>query len=498
MNRHDFPFRSVCILISFSFSLLGLYSWPCLIMAQQPITPIKNSSVQTNADFIIHPVDMNIPGIHCVKVLDLDFDGDEDIVGGSENTPYSSSVGLVWWRNDGGYPVTWTRFTIDSTFLHVMSVDVGYVDEDTLPDIVASGWSNGKISWWKNSGNPESGWTAYPVVTGWTNPHDAVCSDIDGDGKNDIVGAAAGDNTISVFYNQGGALPAWQEEIVDSNFGGAKSIIVEDLDNDYLPDLIGAGDACDDIAWWKNLGGIPVSWEKQLITTNLDGSINPDAEDMNYDGQPDIIGAGWAGNEVSFWTCEGIATNSWEKTLVTNQLAVAVKGIGRDIDLDNDKDIIAVGKVPGELAIFYNENGVFTKDILFPDFNGGTALAVIDMDHDGDDDIVAGAGVLKQLYLFENQTITTSLPGTDRISSTLLVFPNPSSGEFTVTIPGEPVSEVEVLIIDSNGKTVLFSRMNPDNNRVMIKGHGLAVGSYLIKISAGKKIFTGSLFHSFF
>jgi hypothetical protein len=109
----------------------------------------------------MHPVDLNIPGIQCVKVFDLDLDGDYDIVGESEHTPYSMSVGLKWWRNDGGSPVQWTKFIIDASFLHVMLVDVGDLNGDQFPDIVATSWENGRVTWWKNSGDPEQGRTSF-------------------------------------------------------------------------------------------------------------------------------------------------------------------------------------------------------------------------------------------------------------------------------------------------------------------------------------------------
>ena len=46
--------------------------------------------------FIEHPVDQNFPGISNVKILDLDKDGDLDIIGGSEHTPWTTSVGIAW------------------------------------------------------------------------------------------------------------------------------------------------------------------------------------------------------------------------------------------------------------------------------------------------------------------------------------------------------------------------------------------------------------------
>lgn len=462
-------------------------------LAQQPIAaPFGLFSGQT-ASFEMHPVDLDIPGIHCIKIFDLDQDGDYDIVGGSEHTPYSSSVGLVWWQNEGGYPVEWTKFTIDGSFLHVMSVDVDFIDNDEFPDILASSWENGKIAWWRNSGNPENNWTSFDIATGWLNPHDAVCFDFDSDLDNDVIGVSTGNNRISIFYNQGGSIPVWQENEVASDFFGAKAIIVEDLNNDSLPDLICAGDGCDDIAWWENLGGDPVNWEKQFVTTNFNGSVGLDAEDMNMDDQLDIIGSGWQGNELSFWICNDIASNTWEKTMVTNQLDIAVKGIGRDFDLDGDKDIVAVGKVPGELALFFKEEDVFVKEVLFPGFNGGSALAVFDIDQDGDDDIISGAGILKQLYLFENKTITTLMPDDPPVTEKLKVFPNPSSGECVVTIPELNASTVQVMVFDVRGDLVLINQFQVENNQVRILFLGLEKGIYLIEIQKDENIFRGKL-----
>lgn len=79
-----------------------------------------------------HEIDLNFAGIQYLKIIDIDEDDDLDIIGGSEITPYSSSLGIAYWRNDGGDPFNWTKFTIDSTFVHVMSVDAAYIDSDTI------------------------------------------------------------------------------------------------------------------------------------------------------------------------------------------------------------------------------------------------------------------------------------------------------------------------------------------------------------------------------
>lgn len=432
--------------------------------------------------FTFHPVDLGIPGIHCVKVFDLDLDGDPDLIGGSEHTPWSTSVGLMWWRNDGGNPLQWTKFVIDPGFLHVMSVDVNYLDNDNFPDIVASSWENGKISWWKNSGNPETGWTSYDIVTGWINPHDAVCHDIDSDGDMDVIGAGAGNNRISVFKNHGGAVPVWQEEVVTSGFAGGKSVVAEDLDGDSLPDLMAAGDVCDDIAWWKNHGGNPIIWQKKFITTNFTGAGGLDIADMNYDGQPDVLGSAWEGNEVSFWICNDIAANSWTKNMVTNQLDTVSGAIASDIDMDGDMDIIAVAKIPGELVIFINENGNFEKETFYPAFFGGSALSVSDIDQDGDDDIVAGAGVLQELWWFENHTINVGFESDISKGETIEIRPNPSAGNFTAALPGGAEPVLSVRLLNFSGTREHLVQFTAEGHLIQIRAEGLTPGLYFLEI----------------
>lgn len=261
-----------------------------------------------------HPVDLKFDGIHCIRVSDLDGDGDLDIIGGSEITPYSQSLGIAWWRNEGGDPPDWTRFTVDSHFDHVMSVTVGDID-------------------------------------------------------------------------------------------GGKSIVICDMDRDGDPDLLGTASDADRITWWENRGGHPVDWTSHPVASYFIGSTGLDVIDMDEDGLFDVIGASWKSDEVSYWICQDLMNDQWQKTVVTDQLGTAVNVCGYDFDMDGDVDIVAVGKNPGEVAIYINDHFSWTKQILKSNFTGGSALSVMDLDGDGDVDIISGASALGRLYWWENRSI---------------------------------------------------------------------------------------------
>ena len=201
------------------------------------IIVISTVSIQSQSfSFEQHPIDLSFQGIHAIKVIDLDGDGDLDIVGGSEITPISNSIGIHWLRNDGGNPINWARFPIDASFQHVMSVDVNYIDGDTLPDIVASSWSLHQIAWWKNSGDPTQNWTKNVIISNYTNAHDAKCADIDDDGDTDIIAANKTPGSIILAYNDGNTIINWQTSYLTNSFAGALRVFIIDLDkdNDHL------------------------------------------------------------------------------------------------------------------------------------------------------------------------------------------------------------------------------------------------------------------------
>ncbi|MDQ7799438.1 MAG: T9SS type A sorting domain-containing protein [Candidatus Edwardsbacteria bacterium] len=347
--------------------------------------------------FVGQAIDLEVKGIACITVFDLDCDGDGDIIGGAE----IPGRGLYWWRNDGGDPLHWERFPVDAYIDDAMSVEVAYIDNDTFPDIVATELYQGQIDWWQNSGDPATGWTkrviGYPYGA-----HDAMCADINADGHTDVVGVSSYPGSISVFYNDGAVIPGWTEHAICDSLAGTKTVTIQDIDRDGDLDVIGAAEIANTICWWENLGGYPASWEEHIINSDFAGAQIAVPVLMDGDSLYDIIAAGAECQEIAYWLCQDLATNQWIKHIVTDQLGVAVNVRGGDLDGDGDLDIVAVGMIPGELLVFRNDSFSWAPMVLRSDFGRGWALEVDDIDQDGDLDIIAGAEDLGDLFLWEN------------------------------------------------------------------------------------------------
>ena len=443
--------------------------------------------------FDLHTIETNFAGMHCVKLFDMDGDGDTDIVGGSEWTPYSQSIGLAWWRNDGGDPIQWTRFTVDRYFDHVMSVDVAFIDSDVHPDIIATSWSLHQIAWWKHSGNTESGWSKRVVRTGFTNAHDARGADVDQDGHTDIVGVSSGSAEVVVCYNDGSATPRWNTQVLTGTFNGGKLLSVLDFDGDDDLDIIGTASDAGRISWWEHGGESPVDWTSHTIATGFPGAGGLDVVDVNGDGLLDVVASSWQMNEVSYWICEALATDQWQKTRLTNQLPVAVNVGGTDLDQDGDVDVVAVGKIPGEINIYKNDQFSWVRTNLKSYFEGGTALAVEDLDQDGNVDIVAGASGLGDLYWWENVS-ETSVPdkAAAPIEETFLLYsnyPNPFNPTTTIRYRLERGSKVSLRIYNVYGNLV----------RCLVNETRMQEGTYFVlwdgKNETGSSVNSGCYFY---
>lgn len=97
--------------------------------------------------FTEHTIDDNARGTARLHACDLDNDGDVDILGAvfEENA-------MVYWRNEGGNPIVWTKLIVDDNFTRVWSVYALALDGDRDEDIIAgSGWKGiNTVKWWEN------------------------------------------------------------------------------------------------------------------------------------------------------------------------------------------------------------------------------------------------------------------------------------------------------------------------------------------------------------
>ena len=146
--------------------------------------------------FTAHDISTSADGAYSIHAVDVDSDGDMDVLSASFNDDKIS-----WYENDGSENFTARTIATDVDGAHsVYAVDM---DNDGDMDVVSTAALGDKIKWHENDGTPDAGWTTTNVETSVDKSLSVFVADIDNDGYLDIVSAAYNDDTIAWYKNVG-------------------------------------------------------------------------------------------------------------------------------------------------------------------------------------------------------------------------------------------------------------------------------------------------------
>jgi hypothetical protein len=247
-------------------------------------------------------IDGGFAGAHDVKAADVDGDGDLDVLGAARDMDE-----IAWWENTNGSGTAWTKHVIGSTFDGTRGVDTADMDGDNDLDVVGAADFGGEVAWWENTNGSGTAWTKHQVSSTFTKAIKVHTADVDGDGDQDIVGAASRDG-IAWWENTDGSGTTWTEHVVSSSLSGAWGVETADMDGDGDRDILGVAAWSDAVMWWENTDGSGTSWQPVDVTegAGLDGAVAIDAADLDGDGAADVLAAGIFANTIQWWT------NTWD------------------------------------------------------------------------------------------------------------------------------------------------------------------------------------------
>lgn len=297
-------------------------------------------------------VSMNVTFPESISAADMDNDGDNDIVFGGfsqigwyENTDGQGSFGEAQIINNSAQAAT-SVFTID-------------IDGDGDMDVLASSRVNDRISWYENlNGNGNFG--SQQIIS--SNADDAIhvyAADLDGDGDMDVVSASRGDDKIAWYENTNGFGNFGTEQILSTNANGASSVYLIDLDSDGDNDILSASSFDNKIAWFENIDGNGDFSSEQIITQNANGPRTVHANDIDKDGDVDVIYI--SGTKLAwFENIDGTGNFGQEQLIspITND-GWSVYAV----DIDNDYDLDILSSTEDDLKITWHENLIVTNEI---------------------------------------------------------------------------------------------------------------------------------------
>jgi len=339
-----------------------------------------------------------------VRVADLDLDGDLDVVGAAH---FDDDVS--WFENTAGDGSAWTENVIEGAFDGAQSVHVADVDGDGDPDVLAAGEFETGVSWFENTAGDASAWTERTIVlSGFSGGMSIRGADVDGDGDVDAVAGSEPSDSVRWWENTAGDGSAWTERGIDADIDGLYEVDVADFDGDGDVDVLGVGRNApnEDVAWWENTAGDGTAWTQHDVAFGFDSARAVHAADLDDDGDADLIAAKL--DEVTWWENETIhrnATYPAESPIEGSFLGARGVTAG-DVDGDGDQDVIAAASEDDAVHWWENTAGdgsSWSVQVIDSIFDGARSLATGDLDGDGDLD-VAGAAEFNDLIAWYDNT----------------------------------------------------------------------------------------------
>jgi len=362
-----------------------------------PYMFLNASSRSPDIPFKIHPLD---PGAsETAAVADINRDGRLDIVSGEH-----------WYEAPSWTRRTFRTLGFASNYIDAFSDLPIDVDGDGYPDLVTATWFDRKLSWWRNPGTGGK-WTDHVIDSG-APVEFAFLVDLDNDGRaRELLPQFGSTKAPLAWYEIRNG--AWIKHVVNAESHG-HGIGAGDVNRDGRTDILtpkGWFEAPADSRSrdWTHRA----AWDEK---TSL-GFLY--VVDVNGDGRNDVLttsahdyGILWYEHGSDGQFTRRVADDSWSQAHAAT--LVDLNGDGR-IDLVTGKRYMAHnGKDPGErepLGVYWYEH------VKGPDqriewirhvidyggrMGGGMQIPVVDIDGDGDLDLVCAGK--SGLFLVENQT----------------------------------------------------------------------------------------------
>ena len=361
-----------------------------------------------------HAITTDFGGACSVHAQDINGDGLIDVLAAGWNI---NTIAI--WTNNGGQPISWTRQTIDSVFSGVSYVFAADVDGDGDIDVLASAWGGSQLGWWENGGGNPAQWTKHLISPAFFNAHEITAADMDGDNDIDVLAAAALEDEIAWFENDGLSPPGWTRHTVSDSFDGVRSVKAADVDGDGLLDVVGAALAANAVAWWRNNGDS--TWTEHVLDSNFGMAHMVYAFDLDSDADMDIVAAAYTANDIAWWRNDGGTPVQFTKQIIDGALWGALGVHAADINNDGHLDVLGTSDVADDVVWYSNSGGLpitWQKSTIDANCNGAWPVYAFDLDSDGDMDVIAAAFASNAIYWYENGLVgvneNSSLPVENR------------------------------------------------------------------------------------
>ena len=328
-------------------------------------------------------------GGYYFSLADLDGDSDMDIICTATKGSGDDDE-LAWLENKDGQGDFDTLKPICCDDFFMRTITTAFIDDDANVDIIFE--VDNKLSWIKNIGGPDN--LSNPILIDSTaNIYSRFIFpvDIDNDGDNDLL---TGSSNAIGWYENVDALGTFSTfNVIEPDINNfINNFVFEDIDGDGDRDIVVAVYGNSRISWYENLDGLGNFSAHQVITFDVNNPSYMILDDMDADGDNDIIFMSNPSEGIFMLTNEDGAGNFSDPMLLV-ELESAARGL-KVVDIDNDLDLDLVITFNGtnQTQIVWYENRI-DNFWLEHEIEGSGDLpnftAVGDINSDGNIDIIS-------------------------------------------------------------------------------------------------------------
>jgi len=367
---------------------------------------VPSAEPDTPPTFTEHQISVTAVGATAVYAADVDGDGDIDVLSAShaDNT-------IAWYESDGNPLPTFTRHEVSTSAISASSIFVGDVNGDGNLDVLSASQGDAKIAWYQNDGASPPNFSERVISTDAKHADDVKAADLDGDGDLDVVSASsvpgfpATDDKLAWYENDGAAAPGFTEHRIYRSADGAVSSFAADLDGDGDVDVATAGRP-DKIAWYESNGAVPTpAFDERVISVDALGAVAIFGADLNADGDIDLLSASRGDDKIAWYENDGAADPQFFERVVSMNAIGAQDVFAIDVDGDGDEDILSASSGDNKIAWYENLDGAGTfgtQLVISTKAVGARSVHAGDIDGDGDTDVLSASFADDKIAWYEN------------------------------------------------------------------------------------------------
>lgn len=420
--------------------------------------------------------------IQCYGALgmDLNDDGRTDLAIVNE----VSKDFRIYLNNGNNYDTMYSLYPIPGGSFPSPS-DAGDFNRDGKVDIVVGNAGNNVMSLFMANGGAVFQ-TGVPY-TAASNVRGVGIADLDGDGFDDVITANRGGSNISIFKNNGNGTFAAAVNINTAG-NGETGIMMTDANNDGLQDAFVGCFSSSEIVLLLGDGNGSLVYSDRSALNGQPWAIA--VGDINKDGNADVASCLSSSNRIGVILGNGSGGLGTVTNYISGQFPLAID-IG-DIDGDNDLDLVSSDYGSGDYKVFGNDgSGSFTNNPLtLQASSAGSCITIHDRDNDGDLDLAGIDEVDDLLFVFNNgpvgiQNVSGEVPTTYSLHQN---YPNPfnPSTKIKFDIPsGNEISNVSLIVYDLLGRqivTLVNQQLSPGVYETDWNASGSASGMYVYNL----------------